>query len=158
LGISGVVGQIRTTDPFVRQVVADVWGVSTDFYWKVTDRFGIGGELFTGQTLGTYNAGVLQNINADTLEGIESSGGWIELFTYWTQCVHSHLGYGIDDPQDSDVVLTGRTRNETYFANTLWDINPTFRVGFELTWRETQYRALPDNDGVGFHTQFQWAF
>jgi hypothetical protein len=158
LGISGVVGQIRTTDPLVRQVVADVWGVSTDFYWKATDRFGIAGELFTGQTLGTYNAGVLQNINADTLEGIESSGGWIELFTYWTQCVHSHLGYGIDDPQDSDVVLTGRTRNETYFANTLWDINPTFRVGFELTWRETQYRALPDNDGVGFHTQFQWAF
>jgi hypothetical protein len=151
------VGQIRTTDPLVRQAVADVWGVSTDFYWKATDRFGIAGELFTGQTLGTYNAGVLQGINPDTLEGIETSGGWLELFTYWTQCVHSHVGYGIDDPRDSDVRLGGRTRNETYFANTLWDINPTFRVGFELAWRETQ-RALANNEGVGFHTQFQWAF
>jgi hypothetical protein len=66
--------------------------------------------------------------------------------------------YGIDDPRDGDLDLGGRTRNETYFANAIWDINPTFRVGFALAWRETQYLALPNNDGVGFHTQFQWAF
>src|SRR5262249_44745021 len=31
VGISGVVGQIRTTVPTVRQVVADVWGLGADF-------------------------------------------------------------------------------------------------------------------------------
>lgn len=158
LGLSGVVGQLRFTDPLVRQDVVDVWGLSTDFYWKATDRSGIAGEVFTGQALGTYNGGILQGINPNTFQGIETSGGWLELFTYWTESVHSHAGYGIDSPQNSDIRVTGQTRNETYFANTIWDVNATFRVGFELAWRATQYRGLPNNEGVGLHTQFQWSF
>ncbi|HYW81526.1 MAG TPA: hypothetical protein VE890_18215 [Thermoguttaceae bacterium] len=145
-----------------RRVVADVWGLNADLRWKVTDSFGVAGELYTGQTLGTYNAGILQSINADTLGAIRSSGGWIELFTYWTPCLHSHFGGSIDNPIDRDVADSGaafgRVQNDVYFANLLWDVNQTFRVGFEFTWRETNYKTLPDNEGAGFHTQFQWAF
>lgn len=159
-GVSGVVGQLRTTVPAVEQVVADVWGVGTDLYWRINDRFGIAGELFTGAGLGTYNAGILQTLDPDTFEAIQSTGGWLETFVYWTPCLHTHLGYGIDDPDDDDVGVTGRTKNETYFANLLWDINSTFRIGFEFTYRETDYFSptLLDNEGAGFHTQFQWAF
>ena len=131
----------------------------------MTDCFGVMGEVYTGQTLGDYNGGILQNINVDglpgpldTLEGIRSSGGWLEGFLYWTPCLHSHIGYGIDDPIDRDVAATGRVYNSTFYSNLLWDLNQTFRVGFEFTWRETDYRTLPDNEGAGFHTQFQWAF
>lgn len=158
MGISAVGGQIRTTIPLVRQVVADVWGVGADLRWKINDRFGIAGEFYTGQTLGTYNGGILQNVNTVTREGIRSTGGWLELFTYLTPCLHSHFGYAVDDPLDRDVAPLGRLRNETYFANLLWDLNATFRIGFEFTYRETTYRALPDNEGAGFHTQFQWLF
>ena len=69
-----------------------------------------------------------------------------------------------DDPQDDDVAdsaaALGRTKNSVFFSNLLWDVNSTFRVGFEFTYRETDYKApvLPDNEGTGFHTQFQWAF
>jgi hypothetical protein len=161
-GLSGVVGQIRTTVPTVVQVVADVWGLSADFRWKVTDRFGFAGELYTGQSLGTYNGGILQNVSTDTLQGIRSSGGWFEGFVYLTPCLHSHIGWGIDDPIDRDVDLDplafGRIRNSVFYTNLLWDLNQTFRIGFEFTYRETDYRALPDNEGAGFHTQFQWAF
>jgi len=159
-GVSGVVGQLRTTVPAVQQVVADVWGISTDFYWKVTDRSGFAGELFTGAGLGTYNAGILQTLDPDTFEAIDSSGGYLETFVFWTPCVHSHLGYGIDDPEDDEVGATGRTKNETYFANLIWDVNATFRVAFEYTYRETEYfsAAQLDNEGSGFHTQCQWAF
>jgi hypothetical protein len=157
-GISGVVGQIRTTVPLVRQVVVDVWGASVDFRWKVNDFFGVMGELYTGQALGTYSGGVLQNINTITREGIRSSGGFGEVFLYWTPCLHSHIGYGIDNPVDRDIAVGGRLRNSTIFANVLWDLNPTFRIGLEFTWRETEYKALRDNEGAGFHTQFQWAF
>lgn len=158
LGVSALVGQIRTTIPTVRQVVADVWGLGIDLRWQINDRFGIGGEFFTGQTLGTYNGGVLQNVNTVTRAGIRSSGGWLEGSCQWTSALHSHVGYGIDDPIDRDVAASGRLRNETWFANLLWDVNATFRVGFELAYRETAYHSLPDNDGGGFHTQFQWLF
>jgi len=163
VGVSGLVGQIRTTPPPPNdRVVADVWGLSTDFRWKLNDVFGFTGELYTGKTLGSYNGGILQNINAETLEGIRSSGGWLEMFLYWTPCVHSHVGYGIDDPVDSDIpnaaAAAGRTRNSVYFANMLWDLNQTFRVGLEFTWRETEYKTLLDNEGAGVHTQFQWSF
>ncbi len=163
MGVSGIVGQIRTT-PLApdNRVVANVWGAGADARWKINDCFGLAGEVYTGQTLGTYNGAILQTINLDTLQGIRSSGGWLEGFFYWTPCLHSHVGYGIDDPIDRDVADSagslGRTRNETYFSNLIWDVTSTFRVGFEFTWRETSYKTLLDNEGAGFHTQVQWTF
>ena len=158
LGISGVVGQIRSTIPATAQVVADVWGLGMDFRWKIYDVFGVAGEWHTGQTLGTYNGGILQTVNRTTLEGIRTSGGFVETFVYWTPCLHSHFGYGMDDPIDRNVAVAGRLRNETYFGNLIWDWNEAFRVAFEFTWRETTWSLLPDNEGAGFHTQFRWAF
>ena len=158
IGISGVVGQIRTIEPIVGRVIANVWGLSVDYRFNLTDSWGIAGEVYTGQTLGTYNGGILQNINVDTLEGIRSTGGWIETFVYWDWCLHSHFGYGLDDPIDRDVAALGRVYNSTIFGNLLWDVSPALRIGFELAWRETHYNTLLDNEGIGFHTQFQWAF
>ncbi len=71
---------------------------------------------------------------------------------------HSHFGYGIDDPLDRDVALGSPLYNSTIYSNLLWDVNPTFRVGFEVTWRQTQYRVAPDKEAAGFHTQFQCSF
>jgi len=162
IGASGLVGQLRTTDPLDNQVVADVWGLAGDFRWKMTDRLGFAGEVYTGQSLGTYNGGILQTINADTLTGIRSTGGWMETYYYWTPCLHSHIGYGIDDPNDNDIstaaLALGRTYNSTIYSNLLWDLNNVFRIGVEFTWRQTNYAVLPDNEGPGFHTQFQWVF
>ncbi|MCC9608358.1 hypothetical protein LOC68_10685 [Blastopirellula sp. JC732] len=158
VGASAVVGQLRDTDPGVRQVVANVFGISTDLRWKLTDCYGIAGELYAGQGLGTYNGAVLQNVNSTTLQAIRSSGGFGEFYYYWTPCLHSHFGYGVDNPINRDVNVFGRTFNSTYYANALWDVNATFRIGFELTYRETQYRGLNDNEGAGLQTQFQWAF
>lgn len=164
-GVSGVVGQIRTTPlPPGERVVANVWGLAADGRWKINKQFGFAGEVYTGQTLGTYNGAILQEINVDTLRGIRTSGGWLETFYYWSPGLHTHVGYGVDDPIDADVAATatafGRTFNSTIFANLLWDLNQSLRIGFEATWRETHYKAIenPDNQGAGFHTQVQWTF
>lgn len=122
------------------------------------------GEVYTGKALGTYNGAILQTVNKDTLDGIHSSGGWGEVFAYLSPRLHTHAGCGIDDPRDGDVASTpgslGRVRNSTLYLNLLWDINRALRIGNEFTWMETNYRSvlLPDNEGAGFHTQFQWAF
>ena len=105
VGVSGVVGQLRTTIPTVTQVVADVWGVSGDFRWAITDCCGVQGEVFSGQGLGTYNGGVLQNVNGTTFEAIRTTGGFFETYVYLTPCLHNHTGFGIDDPDNNDVDL-----------------------------------------------------
>lgn len=165
IGLSGVVGQIRNTAPPPGgRVVADVWGAALDLRWRINEVFGFAGEVYTGKTLGTYNGAVLQTVNTDTLQGIRSTGGWLEGFVYLMPSLHSHTGYAIDDPRNADVPDTatalGRTRNSTIYSNLIWDINAAFRVAFEVAWRETDYRSLlnPDNEGIGFHTQFQWSF
>ena len=159
IGISGVIGQIRTTVPAQTQVVASVWGLGSDLRWAITNRFGVQGEVYVGQTLGTYGGGILQDINSVTFRGVHSAGGWCEVYCYLCpDKLHSHIGYGIDDPLDRDLALGQRLRNEAYFANLIWDVTQAFRVGGEVTYRKTAYTMLRNNDGVGFQFQVQWKF
>jgi hypothetical protein len=157
VGVSCVLGQIRNVTGPTR-VVADVWGVAGDLHWAITDWYGVRGEWFTGQTLGSYGGGVMQSVNTATLAGVHSFGLWGEGYVYLTPCVHTHFGYAVDDPLDNDLTGGQIVRNETWFANVLWDVTSAWRLGLEITRRETHYRGVPDNDGVGIHGQAQWKF
>jgi hypothetical protein len=159
VGVSGVVGQIRSTQVAVKQVVASVWGLGSDLRWAVSDRFGVQGEFFVGQTLGSYTAGILQNVNSATFTGVHTTGGWLELYYYiCPDRLHTHVGYGIDDPLDRDLALGQPVRNETYFANLIWEVTKYFRVAGEITYRKTAYTLVPNNEGFGFQTQVQLKF
>jgi hypothetical protein len=160
LAVSGIVGQIRNTIPVpAERIVANIRGIGVDARYAFTERCGVQGEIFYGQTLGSYGAGVLQTVNTSTFEPIRTSGGFGEFYYYWIpDCLHSHLGYGIDDPNDNDVAPGQVLRNETYFVNLIWDVTKHFRVAGEVTYRKTSFSFLRDNDGVGFHTQVMWKF
>lgn len=158
IGVSGLIGQVRTEPVGSAEVVANTWGVGTDLHWETNDRTGINAEFFTGQGLGSYTAGIAQTTNTVTFNSIRTTGGFVELYHFLKPQLHTHFGFGIDDPIDRDLDPSQRTRNQTYFSNLIWDVTPLFRVGFEVTWRETNYIALIDNEGAGFHTQFQWKF
>jgi hypothetical protein len=157
-GVSGLVGQNRTTLD-ARRVVADVWGVGSDLRWAVTPRFGFQAEAFVGQTIGTYTAGILQNVNPITFQGLHATGGWAEVYYYLCpEKLHTHWGYGIDDPLDRDLAPGQPVRNETYFANLIWDATKHLRFGWEVTYRRTAYTLLRNNEGMGFQSQVQWKF
>jgi hypothetical protein len=160
VGVSGVIGQLRTTEIALMgdQVVADVWGVAGDYRWRVNQTWGFAGEVFVGQGLGTYGGGVLQKVNSLNFEPIEAIGGWTEVYYYINPCLHTHWGYGIDNPADDTVAAVQITRNDTIFGNLIWDVTKSFRVGWEFTYRQTEYAALPNNDGFGIHNQIQWKF
>jgi hypothetical protein len=158
IGASVVGSQFRTAIPFTPNIVANSFGLGTDFRWRINDRWGVQGEAFVGQGLGFLNAGVLQSTNSTTFQAVRTRGAWGEAYYYITPCLHTHWGAGIDDPIDRDLAGSQISLNETGFANLIWDITKQLRVGFEFTWRKTDYVALPDNQGTGYHTQVQWAF
>jgi hypothetical protein len=159
VGVSGVVGEIRTTTLAVREV-ADVWGIGTDVRWAITDRCGVQGEWYVGETLGTYGGAVLQNVNSATFEGIESAGWWAEFYYYLVpESLHTHFGFALDDPEDADLAAGQIEKNETVFANLIYDVNKYLRFATELTYRKTDWLApLLNNEGFGAHFQTQWKF
>jgi hypothetical protein len=163
IGLSTVLGQIRTTfGPPLSQIENDVWGVAVDFRWRINDRWGCSGELFHGQTIGGYGGAVFQNVNSSTFQPVHAIGGWGQVDYYFTPCLHSHFGLGLDDPADSELFFAQIARNRTLFGNLIWDVNQSLRIAGELTFRDTGYigpaALIPDNDGVGLHGQVQWKF
>ena len=159
LGISGLIGQIRTGTPPVKQVIAGVWGLGSDIRWAITERFGAQGEFFVGEALGAYTAGILQNTNFVTFAGVHTTGGWVELYYYLVpEKLHTHWGYGIDDPLNRDLAPGQPLRNDTWFANLIWDIGKHFRTGIEFTYRKTAYSLVANNEGFGLQTQVQFKF
>jgi hypothetical protein len=158
-GVSGVVGQIRITKPGPERIVDDVRALGCDLEWAVTDRLGMKGELFAGQTLGEYNAGVLQNYNLETFRSVRTKGGYAEIYYYLHPQFHLHCGYGIDNPAASDLAAGQIASNQTFFNTLLWDLSKTVQIGLEVDYRKTNYVSpLLDADGVLVMTQFLCRF
>jgi hypothetical protein len=158
IGASAVGGQLRTAIPFSPNVVADCFGLGLDYSWRINDSWGFQGEAFLGQTLGFLNGGVLQSVNSMTFEPIRTRGGWLEVYYYFNPCLHTHWGFGIDDPIDRDLADGQIRKNQTAFGNLIWDVTRQFRTGIEFSWRKTDYVVLNDNQGLGVQTQMQWSF
>jgi hypothetical protein len=166
LGVSGMVGQLRTTrlitaptDPEVpTRAVVDTWGLGLDAQVAVSSRVGFAGELFIGQGLGEYNGGVLQSFNPKTYGAVRARGGWAEAYCYFTDQLHLHTGYGIDAPLRQDLASTQFARNQTYFTNLVWDASKVLQISFEVDYRKTDYIAFENANGFVFLTQMLWRF
>ena len=153
LGFSGVVGQlrvldnIRPTDPLTlaadRSLVS-VWGAAFDGQIALGRSFGISGELYTGQGLGEYMAGIFQTYNRVSNKPVPTSGGWGQVYVYPAENLRLAAGYGIDHATDSGVF--GLQVNSTIFANVVWDVNPWLQLGLEGNYKLTTYDSFGDKD------------
>ena len=166
LGVSGVVGELRRTDlPTIPNHIIDVWAFGIDGNIAISDTMGVKGEFFTGQGIGNYNAGILQ-VDNDVFNPIRSTGGWAEFYYHWSPCLHSHMGYCVDDPLDRTVVegLTAARpiRNQLIFANLIWDVSESLEIGFEVSHWETDYANITpvdvSNDSMIYHTRVRLKF
>jgi hypothetical protein len=153
LGVSGVVGQlrvldnIRPTDPltldFDRTSVS-VWGAAIDGQIALGRRFGLSGELYTGQGLGEYMAGIFQTYNRSSNRAVPTSGGWGQIYLYPAENLRFNLGYGIDNASGAGVF--GLEKNGTIFANMLWDVNAWLQLGLEGNYKFTMYDSFGEKD------------
>lgn len=159
VGISGVIGEIRTSSAETR-VLATTAGVGCDLTANVTDRFGIKGEFYQGQALGSYFGGSGQSVNLDTFQTIRSLGGWAEAWFFITPKLHTHWGAGIDDPLDGDVGINQRRQNQFVFGNLIWDATKNLQLGFETSRYETDWNLvnIPSTHAWIFHTRVALKF
>ena len=166
LSVSGVVGQLRISKPIPGpgtpgpdRIVDDIWAVGCDFQYACTDRMGVKGEFFVGQTLAEYNAGVVQNFNSETFEPVRTMGGFCEIYYYVNPNFHLHCGYGIDDPFNSDLSDGQISSNQTFFTTVLWNLSKNVQFGMEFDYRTTNYLSpLLDAEGLLVMNQFLWRF
>jgi hypothetical protein len=139
------------------------WSLNGDVKIPFTQRFGVQGEFFMGENLGPYLGGILQGVdvgtvgNVGTFDPIRSIGGWVDVWYDWNPRLHSHAGFGIDDPRNNDLTA-GRTYNSFTFANISYDLTQKFLVGFETSYWKTFWVNQPNGEAVAFEVAMKYGF
>ncbi|MBN2580197.1 MAG: hypothetical protein JXB10_14505 [Pirellulales bacterium] len=158
LGVSGHVGEHRYSIPGVDPDgrFGKTWSFNVDLKAPVNERLGFQGEFYTGENLSTFLGGILQGYNFALGESIYDTGGWMEVYYFWTPRLHTHVGYTLDDPLDRQIASGGRTYNQAYWGNLIYNVTPKFQVGLEVGQWETVYKdKLPgDSTRVEFMARY----
>ena len=160
LGVSSHIGEQRfkfTAAP-VKEMSAETWSLNMDLKAPITDRFGVQGEFQIGDDLSSFQGGILQGYNFALRKPIYDTGGWLEVWYYWTPCWHSHVGYCIDDPLDSDIPAGGRTYNSAYFGNLMYDVTKQFTCGLEVGQWSTLYKGLAPGEATRIEFMARYGF
>jgi hypothetical protein len=161
LGASAHIGEQRfkfTTPLPAQQLSAETWSCNVDLKAPITDRFGIQGEWQIGDDLNAFYGGILQGYNFTLRKPIYDTGGWLEVWYYWTPCWHSHVGYTVDDPLDSDIPAGGRTYNSAVWGNICYDVTKQFTCGLEIGQWRTLYKGLAPGEATRIEFMARYGF
>lgn len=152
IGVNGLYGW-READ-FVGQARKDrynAWLFGFDLTIPITKDVKILSELFTGQSLSLYAAGIGQSYNTKKMDTISTTAGFVNVHWKVDKLWFVVVGTGVDDPNNSDLNIGNRSRNSTIFGNVRYKITKAVWVGLELDYMVTQYlRASSARD---FRTQ-----
>lgn len=161
LGVSSHIGQEAVdfqAPPIDLDVPFTSWSLNVDLHCPLGQFWGVQGELFWGDVLGTFLGGINQGIDPDSRLGIRSLGGWGEVWLQPSDTWRFHAGYGIDDPLNSRLSIGRRTRNQVFFANAIYSVTDLFDVGVEMSWWETQYQGLAPGESLRLETVVRYRF
>jgi hypothetical protein len=131
IGVAGHAGWLATGGDSLLQSEA----VSLDGRVALGAHLVISGEAFSGQALGAFAGGVAQNLGLGGVP-VRAQGGWVQVDIRPRSGWQVGGGYGIDDPNDEDLLLSGRGRNVTYAAHLIWRPGGGLMLGTE--WRRTE--------------------
>ena len=116
------------------------------------------GELFYGEALGGYRAGIHQSFNTTTEKEVVTRGGYFNLVYKPAPKWMFVAGYGLDDPEADELGATGKVHNSTAFANVRYTFYKRATVGFEFDRMETDYNNNPNRINYRFQLSFMWKF
>jgi hypothetical protein len=155
VGVSGHIGDQEfdyvATNPADTQLnlKRPTWSGNLDVRVPLTERLGVQGECYVGDNLGTFLGGIGQGVDPIELNTIRDAGGWFEVWYDWSPRLHSHVGYSVDDPNNNDIhYAAGRTYNQFYFGNMVFDVTKNFILGMEVSSWKTLYLGQLPGDSV----------
>jgi hypothetical protein len=158
-GVSSHVGEqdFRFAGPVIDH--ARTWSLNADFKVPLNECWGFQGEVYTGENLGSFLGGIGQGYNYLLRRSIYDQGGWLEVYHYWTPRLHSHVGYTVDDPLDSDVSgATGRIYNQAIFGNFIYDVTKQFQLGFEVSSWKTLFVGQAPGESIRSEFMVKYGF
>jgi hypothetical protein len=127
------------------------------------EKFKITGQLFAGENLGGIQAGIGQGIAMPdpTRKGREVStiGGFVDLRYDCTEKWAFAIGYGFDDPTDSEAKdAEDRVFNERAYADIFYQSNANLHFGLEYAHLRTKYcyEGDADDDRIQFTAFFDF--
>jgi len=147
LGVSAHYGREEYGEPPDNDAEVTSWSGNVDLRYTPCPRWELLGELFMGRNLGSYFGGVGQTVNLLGDE-IAANGGWAELSFKATDRLWLNAGYGFDDPDDNDFVITPSitsvrsfiAKNSVVFGSAMYSITSTVTAMVELSRLATTYQ------------------
>ena len=98
---------------------------------------------------GRYTTGLngVKNKEVVSVDEIDAWGGYVELEVFWTPKLVTHIGWGIDNPDNDDLkgVSKARLQQQMYYANFLYRWTKEFGFGLEYMYIETDYHSFLDD-------------
>lgn len=125
------------------------WSFNADAQISLSQRLRIQSEFFMGSNLSNILGGISQGVCPCLRIPIRSIGGWAEvsydLNSYWT----TNVGFGIDDPRESDSLI-GRTYNRFVYLNLFLNLSKQLRTGIEVSNWRTSFHNRTGDPGFNF--------
>jgi hypothetical protein len=135
--------------------------VALDFSLPVTRILAFTGEAYEGNALGIYSVASGEAIGAvgtAGARGVTSRGGWAQMQFNWTKKWQTNLAYGIDQPDDAELPVGNRSRNQQYMANVIDRMTKNIALSLEYRRILTDYRNQLTSNERGDHVDLGLAF
>lgn len=136
LGAAGLWDQLKAEGSQGTSETYQSQGVFGHFALSLPNA-GILGEVYTGQNLGKYYGAIA---NGSSLEGVDSKGGWGQVWFQVHPQVRLNATAGTDDVSDEDVIINNRTRNQAIMGSVLYSPVDPVTIGLEVSQWETEYQ------------------
>jgi hypothetical protein len=137
------------------------WGIALDYSLPITRILALTGEAYDGRALGVYSVASGEAIGAvGTVgaHGVLSHGGWAQLQFNWTKQWQTNIAYGIDQPDDAEIAVGARSRNQQYMANVIDRLTRNISLSLEYRRIVTDYRNQLAADERGNHVDLGLAY
>lgn len=155
VGGSGLWGQLKAETNQGNQETYESWGVVGHLAVSPSTNFGVMGEYYTGSNLGSYFGGIL---NTNRIDGLASQGAWGSAWVQPVPKVKLVAGYGFDDPEDEDISLGNRSKNQAVYGNIQYSPVSAVTFGVEVSNWKTEYLAGDTNETMRAQTSFKLNF